>query len=108
MRVDAVIQAVRGKGYDAHLEAPPEESKSGAGQGIIIGSGSPAFAAALRATEEGANVTIVEAGTVGGTCVNVGCVPFKIMIRGAQMAHQQCTIASLAWKDMCRQSIAPR
>jgi mercuric reductase len=43
----------------------------------------------LRAAEEGAIVTIIEAGTVGGTCVNTGCVPSKIMIRAAQMAHQQ-------------------
>lgn len=32
---------------------------------------------------------MIEAGTIGGTCVNVGCVPSKIMIRAAQMAHQQ-------------------
>ena len=56
---------------------------------VIIGSGSAAFAAALQAVEEGATVTIVEAGIVGGTCVNVGCVPSKILIRAAQLAHQQ-------------------
>ena len=56
---------------------------------IIIGSGSAAFAAALEAKDLGAQVTMIEAGTIGGTCVNVGCVPSKIMIRAAQMAHQQ-------------------
>ncbi len=92
VQVDALIQAVRDKGYDAHLETPADKDQTGAGQGlkvVIIGSGSAAFAAALRATAEGASVTIIEAGTVGGTCVNVGCVPSKIMIRAAQMAHQQ-------------------
>ncbi len=56
----------------------------------IIGSGSGAFAAALKAAERGARVTLVEAKPIiGGTCVNIGCVPSKIMIRGAHLAHQQ-------------------
>jgi len=53
----------------------------------IIGSGGAAMAAALRASEGGARVTLVESGTIGGTCVNVGCVPSKIMIRAAYIAH---------------------
>lgn len=53
----------------------------------IIGSGGAAFAGALRAAEEGASVTMIEGGTLGGTCVNTGCVPSKIMIRGAHIAH---------------------
>ncbi|MHB1281261.1 MAG: mercury(II) reductase [Acidithiobacillus sp.] len=55
----------------------------------VIGSGSAAFAAAIRATEGGAQVTMIESGTLGGTCVNIGCVPSKIMIRAAQIAHWQ-------------------
>jgi len=55
----------------------------------VIGSGSGAFAAAIRAAEDGARVTLVESGTIGGTCVNVGCVPSKTMIRGAHIAHLQ-------------------
>lgn len=53
----------------------------------IIGSGAAAFAAALRAAEHGAQVTMVEAGTLGGTCVNIGCIPSKTLIRAAQIAH---------------------
>ncbi len=53
----------------------------------VIGSGGAAMAAALKATERGARVTLIERGTVGGTCVNVGCVPSKIMIRAAHIAH---------------------
>ncbi|HKK29928.1 MAG TPA: FAD-dependent oxidoreductase, partial [Alphaproteobacteria bacterium] len=53
----------------------------------IIGSGSGAFAAAIRAVERGAQVTMIEQGTLGGTCVNVGCVPSKIMIQAAHVAH---------------------
>src|SRR5207244_12523179 len=53
----------------------------------IIGSGGAAMAAALKAVESGAHVTLIERGTIGGTCVNVGCVPSKIMIRAAHVAH---------------------
>ena len=45
------------------------------------------MAAALKAVEQGAQVTLIERGTIGGTCVNVGCVPSKIMIRAAHIAH---------------------
>jgi mercuric reductase len=54
---------------------------------VIIGSGAAAFAAAIRASERGAAVTLIERGTIGGTCVNVGCVPSKIMLRAAHIAH---------------------
>ncbi|NDP42355.1 MAG: mercury(II) reductase [Aromatoleum sp.] len=56
-------------------------------QVAIIGSGGAAFAAAIRAAEEGAKVTLIERGTTGGTCVNVGCVPSKILIRSAHIAR---------------------
>ena len=54
---------------------------------VVIGSGGAAMAAALKAVEQGARVTLVERGVIGGTCVNVGCVPSKIMIRAAHVAH---------------------
>ena len=53
----------------------------------VIGSGGAAMAAALKAVDLGARVTLIERGTIGGTCVNVGCVPSKIMIRAAHIAH---------------------
>ncbi len=53
----------------------------------VIGSGGAAMAAALKAVEQGARVTLIERATIGGTCVNVGCVPSKIMIRAAHIAH---------------------
>jgi mercuric reductase len=53
----------------------------------IIGTGGAAMAAALKAAERGAEVTVIERGVVGGTCVNIGCVPSKIMIRAAHVAH---------------------
>lgn len=53
----------------------------------IVGSGGAAMAAALKAVEQGARVTLIERGTIGGTCVNTGCVPSKIFIRAAHIAH---------------------
>ncbi|WP_294946518.1 mercury(II) reductase [Sulfurivirga sp.] len=57
---------------------------------MIIGSGSAAFAAAIELAEAGRQVVMVERSPIiGGTCVNVGCVPSKIMIRQAEVAHLQ-------------------
>ncbi len=53
----------------------------------IIGGGSAAFAAALRASELGATALLVNEGTIGGTCVNVGCIPSKTLIRAAENHH---------------------
>ena len=53
----------------------------------VIGSGGAAMAAAITAAEHGAKVTVIERGAIGGTCVNIGCVPSKIMIRAAHIAH---------------------
>jgi mercuric reductase len=52
---------------------------------IVLGSGSAAFAAAITATESGARVALMEASAVGGTCVNVGCVPSKAMLAPADL-----------------------
>jgi mercuric reductase len=57
----------------------------------IIGSGGAAMAAAIRAAEQGARVTLIERGTLGGICVNVGCVPSKILIRAAHIARLRAT-----------------
>ncbi|MDP9484697.1 MAG: mercury(II) reductase [Actinomycetota bacterium] len=53
----------------------------------VIGSGGGAFAAAIRAVESGARVIMIERGTIGGTCVNVGCVPSKTLLRAAETRH---------------------
>jgi mercuric reductase len=47
---------------------------------IVVGSGTAAYAAAKRAVELGAKVVMVERGTVGGTCINVGCMPSKYLL----------------------------
>ncbi|HFB55581.1 MAG TPA: mercury(II) reductase [Hellea balneolensis] len=54
---------------------------------IVIGAGSAGFSAAITAAEQGKNVAIIGYGMIGGTCVNVGCVPSKAMIRAADVMH---------------------
>lgn len=53
----------------------------------VIGSGGGAFAAAIRATGLGKRVLMVERSTVGGTCVNTGCVPSKALLAAAEARH---------------------
>jgi len=55
---------------------------------LVIGGGSAGLAHAQRAAEYGAKAAVVEYGPLGGTCVNVGCVPKKIMWYSAQHSHQ--------------------
>jgi glutathione reductase (NADPH) len=54
---------------------------------IVIGGGSGGLACAQRAAEHGARVVLAERGQIGGTCVNAGCVPKKIMYHAADLAH---------------------
>ncbi|WP_169543950.1 mercury(II) reductase [Sneathiella aquimaris] len=54
----------------------------------VIGAGSAGFSAAITAADQGATVALIGNGTIGGTCVNVGCVPSKALIRAAESIHQ--------------------
>jgi glutathione reductase (NADPH) len=54
---------------------------------ISIGGGSGGLSAAERAAVYGAKCAVIESGKMGGTCVNVGCVPKKVMWYGAEIAH---------------------
>ncbi|UPG66166.1 mercury(II) reductase [Metabacillus endolithicus] len=54
---------------------------------LIIGSGETAFSAAIKSVEYGAKVAMIERGTVGGTCVNIGCVPSKTLLRAGEINH---------------------
>ncbi|MCA0273540.1 MAG: mercury(II) reductase [Proteobacteria bacterium] len=53
----------------------------------VIGAGSAGFSAAITAAEAGKRVALIGHGLIGGTCVNVGCVPSKAMIRAAEAIH---------------------
>ena len=65
-------------------ESPGAPAAPGTGDGdydlLVLGAGSAAFAAAIRGRDAGYRVALAEAGTLGGTCVNVGCVPSKALL----------------------------
>ncbi|MBW3612041.1 MAG: mercury(II) reductase [Actinobacteria bacterium] len=73
------------------IETAPDRGTASRGDGgyelAIVGSGGAAFGAAIRATNLGARVVLVERATVGGTCVNTGCVPSKTLLAGAAARH---------------------
>lgn len=52
---------------------------------LIIGSGGAASSAAIKAIEYGAKVGMIERGIVGGTCVNIGCVPSKTLLKAGEI-----------------------
>ncbi|MBP9041714.1 MAG: mercury(II) reductase [Anaerolineaceae bacterium] len=93
----ALGSAVSSAGYHAavksvqHLEAPAG-SESATQENVdfdllVIGGGSGGFAAAIKGEELGYRVGMINGGTIGGTCVNVGCVPSKTLIRAAEAWH---------------------
>lgn len=54
---------------------------------LVLGAGSGGMASAVKAAQLGAKVAVIEASSPGGTCVNLGCVPKKIMYNAASIAH---------------------
>src|ERR671931_273541 len=62
-----------GRGYDYDL--------------IVLGSGGGAFAGAIRARDLGKRVLMVDRGVIGGTCVNVGCIPSKALLVRSERAR---------------------
>lgn len=55
---------------------------------LVVGAGPAGTAAALRAAELGAHVGVVEAGATGGTCVNTGCVPTRVLAKTARLMRE--------------------
>lgn len=97
---EATPRAIEAAIADAGYTAKVREAPGGAGPAIIprssadfdlliVGGGSAGFAAAIKGAELGARVALLEGGTLGGTCVNVGCVPSKTLIRAAEANHRR-------------------
>src|SRR3990172_1461300 len=95
VKAEALAAAAREAGYSATVKARKPVGNP-TPQGIhdnsqfdmmVIGGGSAAFAAAIKGAELGFKVALVEAGVIGGTCVNVGCVPSKTLIRSDELYH---------------------
>ena len=92
--INELTNAVKDAGYTAEVEekqlVEPIVVQTEHGNAkldfdmLVIGGGSGGFAAAITASDMGKRVGIVNAGVIGGTCVNVGCVPSKTLIRAAE------------------------
>ena len=95
-----LVEAVKAAGYGAQVKArrgaidvagASDEGSAPARKDydlIVIGTGGAGMAAAIRAAESGYRAAIIESGTIGGTCVNIGCVPSKTLIRAAEAYHR--------------------
>jgi len=57
---------------------------------LVLGGGSGGIASARRAAEFGIKVGLIESSRLGGTCVNVGCVPKKVMFYAASLRERSC------------------
>jgi mercuric reductase len=101
--VDDLISAINKSGYRASLPGKEVEPKKSVRQEkpisevlirennqfdiVILGGGSAAFAAAIKASELRAKVAVGENRVIGGTCLNRGCVPTKNMLKAAELYH---------------------
>lgn len=72
---------------------------------IVVGAGSAGFSASITAAEAGKRVAMVGHGTIGGTCVNVGCVPSKAMIRAADAVHSGTSAARFPGISPCEHAV---
>lgn len=101
VETEDLVAAVRAAGYQAipksrqPLEKQSESQHLAQANGgtagdydlMVVGGGSAGFAAAIKGSELGFHVALVESGTIGGTCVNFGCVPSKTLIRSMELHH---------------------
>ncbi|GAC1548278.1 MAG: mercury(II) reductase [Candidatus Velthaea sp.] len=77
-------------------DGPAHDASTAAPDLVVIGAGSAGFSAAIRAAELGAAVTMIGYGAIGGTCVNIGCVPSKTLIRAVEIMHQASSASRFA------------
>lgn len=95
---DMLTKAVQSAGYSAIVEEQiplqPESAEPMNSTAtydfdlLVIGGGSGGFAAAIAASDLDKRVGMINFGTIGGTCTNVGCVPSKTLIRAAETWHK--------------------
>ncbi len=65
---------------------------------LIIGAGSAGVRAARLAAQSGANVCVIEQAALGGTCVNLGCIPKKLYATASQFAEQFTAAVGFGWQ----------
>ncbi len=81
---------------DRNRDCRPAEAGDGRYDLAVVGAGSAGFSAAIAAADLGAQVALIGHGTLGGTCVNVGCVPSKTLIRATETLHRAARASRFA------------
>ena len=81
----AVAPAASAPAAAAPAASAPAAASTGKKTVIVIGGGPGGYVAAIRAAQLGAEVTVVEKQHLGGTCLNVGCIPTKCLLHSAEL-----------------------
>lgn len=83
----AASSGAASSGAGTPAPAPKKEDKAPAGKTkiVVLGAGPGGYVAAIRAAQLGAEVTVVEKENVGGTCLNVGCIPTKALLHSGEL-----------------------
>lgn len=66
----------------------PDNNENNKKKVVVIGGGPGGYVAAIRAAQLGAQVTLVDKGSLGGTCLNVGCIPTKVLLHTAEIYQE--------------------
>ena len=84
----AVAPAASAPAAAAPAASAPAAASTGKKTVIVIGGGPGGYVAAIRAAQLGAKVTVIEKEHLGGTCLNVGCIPTKCLLHSAELISQ--------------------
>ena len=91
----------------APVTAPAEAKKAGDTSVVVVGGGPGGYVAAIRAAQLGGKVTLIEKNKLGGTCLNVGCIPTKVLLHAAEALTEakhmdnlgiQVSVNGIDWK----------
>ena len=91
----------------APVPAPAEAKKAGDTSVVVVGGGPGGYVAAIRAAQLGGKVTLIEKNKLGGTCLNVGCIPTKVLLHAAEALTEakhmdnlgiQASVNGIDWK----------
>ena len=91
----------------APAPAPAEAKKAGDTSVVVVGGGPGGYVAAIRAAQLGGKVTLIEKNKLGGTCLNVGCIPTKVLLHAAEALTEakhmdnlgiQVSVNGIDWK----------
>ncbi len=91
----------------APVPAPAAAKKAGDTSVVVVGGGPGGYVAAIRAAQLGGKVTLIEKNKLGGTCLNVGCIPTKVLLHAAEALTEakhmdnlgiQVSVNGIDWK----------